>query len=49
MPVRTPSNRYGKNIVGKFPSLKLGRMVVFESRLEGDPVYLMEYDPKVVL
>lgn len=48
MPVRTPSNRYGKNIVGKFPSLKLGRMVFFESRIERDQIYLMEYDPKVV-
>jgi len=48
MPVRTPSNRYGKNIVGKFPSLKLGRMVFFESRLERDQIYLMEYDPEVV-
>jgi len=48
MPVRTSSNRYGKNIVGKFPSLKLGRMVFFESRLERDQIYLMEYDPKVV-
>jgi hypothetical protein len=48
MPVRTPSNRYGKNIVGKFPSLKLGRMVYFESRVERDQIYLMEYDPEVV-
>lgn len=47
MPVRTPSNRYGKNVVGKFPSLKLGRMVCFESRLERDQIYLMEYDPEV--
>ena len=49
MPVRTPSNRYGKNIVGKFPSLKLGRMVSFESRIERDQIYLMEYDPDIVL
>ncbi len=48
MPVRTPSNRYGENIVGKFPSLKLGRMVFFESRIERDQIYLMEYDPEVV-
>jgi len=48
MPVRTRSNRHGKNIVGKFPSLKLGRMVFFESRLERDQIYLMEYDPEVV-
>ncbi|MBN1220301.1 MAG: TnsA endonuclease N-terminal domain-containing protein [Anaerolineae bacterium] len=48
MPVRNPSNRYGRNIVGKFPSLKLGRMVVFESRIEQDQIYLMEYDQNVV-
>ena len=48
MPVRTPSNRYGENVVGKFPSLKLGRMVFFESRIERDQIYLMEYDPEVV-
>ena len=48
MPVRTPSHRYGRNVVGKFPSLKLGRMVCYESRLEREQIYLMEYDLEVV-
>ena len=48
MPVRTPSNRYDRNVVGKFPSLKLRRMVCYESRLEREQIYLMEYDPEVV-
>lgn len=48
MPVRTPSNRYGRHVVGKFPSLKLDRMVGYESRLEQEQIYLMEYDPAVV-
>jgi hypothetical protein len=48
MPVRTPSNRYDRNVVGKFPSLKLGRMVCYESRLEREQIYLMEYDPDVL-
>lgn len=48
MPVRKPFTRYGRNIVGKFPSLKLDRMVAFESRIERDQIYLMEYDPNVV-
>ena len=48
MPVRNPVNRYGRNIVGKFPSLKLKRMVVYESSIERDQIYLMEYDPNVV-
>lgn len=48
MPVRNPSNRYGRNIVGRFPSLKLGRMVAFESRIEQDQIYLMEYDQNIV-
>ena len=48
MPVRIPTNRRGRNIVGKFPSLKLGRMVAFESTIERDYIYLLEFDRKVV-
>lgn len=46
MAVRKVSNR-GGNIVGHFPSLKLGRMVAFESLIERDFVYLLDYDPGV--
>lgn len=48
MPVRNVSDRHGRNRVGKFPSLKLGRMVAFESSLERDQIFLLEYDPTVV-
>ncbi len=46
MSVRKVSNR-GGNIVGQFPSLKLGRMVAFESLIERDFVYLLDYEPSV--
>jgi hypothetical protein len=43
MAVRKVSNR-GGNIVGHFPSLKLGRMVAFESLIERDFIYLLDYE-----
>lgn len=43
MPVRKVSNR-GGNVIGKFPSLKMQRMIAFESLLERDFVYLLDYD-----
>lgn len=46
MPVRTVSNR-GGNIIGKFPSIKMRRMIAFESLLERDFIYLLEYDEDV--
>lgn len=46
MPVRKVSNR-GGNIIGHFPSHKLGRMVAFESLLERDFIYLLDYEPDV--
>ena len=46
MPVRQVSNR-GGNVIGKFPSIKMGRMIAFESLLERDFVYLLDYDPAV--
>lgn len=46
MPVRKVSNR-GGNIIGSFPSIKMGRMVAFESLLERDYLYLLDYDPDV--
>jgi len=42
MPVRKVSNR-GGNIIGRFPSLKMGRMIAFESLLERDFIYLLDY------
>jgi len=37
----------GHNIIGKFPSLKMGRMVSFESTIERDYVHLLEYEAQV--
>ncbi len=46
MPVRKVSNR-GGNIIGRFPSIKMGRMIAFESLLERDFIYLLDYDARV--
>jgi len=46
MPVRKVAGRR-HSVTGKFPSLKLGRMVQFESLLELDFIHLLEYDPTV--
>jgi hypothetical protein len=46
MPVRKVSNR-GGNIIGRFPSIKMGRMIAFESLLERDFIYLLDHDPAV--
>ncbi len=47
MSVRKVSNR-GGNIVGKFPSLKTKRMVQFESTVERDYLYLLDYEADVI-
>ena len=46
MPVRKVSNR-GGNIIGQFPSIKMGRMIAFESLLERDFIYVLDYDVRV--
>lgn len=46
MPVRKVSNR-GGNIIGKFPSIKMGKMIAFESLLERDLIYLLDYEEDV--
>jgi len=46
MPVRKVSNR-GGNIVGHFPSMKMKRMVAFESLIERDYLYLLDYEPEI--
>ena len=46
MPVRRVSN-HGRNVIGRFPSTKMGRMIAFESLLERDFIYLLEYEPSV--
>lgn len=44
--VRQVSNR-GGNIIGRFPSLKMKRMISFESLIECDFLYLLDYEPEV--
>lgn len=46
MSVRKVSNR-GGNIIGRFPSLKLDRMVAFESLIERDFIYLLDFESDV--
>jgi len=46
MPVRKVSNR-GGNIIGRFPSLKLERMVDFESLIERDFIYVLDFEQDV--
>jgi hypothetical protein len=46
MPVRKVSNR-GRNVIGRFPSIKMGRMIAFESLLERDFIYLIDYELSV--
>lgn len=46
MPVRKVSN-HGRNIIGYFPSIKMGRMVAFESTIERDLIYLLDFADQV--
>lgn len=48
-PARNITNRTGfKKTVGKFPSLKMGRTVMWESQIERDFLYLLEFDADVL-
>lgn len=47
MPVRKVASR-GGNVIGHFPSLKIHRMVMFESLIERDYLYLLDYEPSIV-
>jgi hypothetical protein len=46
MSVRRVSN-HGGNVIGKFPSIKMKRLLAFESLIERDYLYLLDYDPDV--
>src|SRR5258708_23583958 len=46
MPVRKVAN-HGSNIIGRYPYLKMGRMVAFESTIKRDYIYLLDYEPAV--
>ncbi len=47
MPSRKIINRGSKKNVGKFPSIKMGRIIKWESMIERDEIYLLEYDREV--
>jgi TnsA endonuclease-like protein len=47
MPSRKISNRGSKKNIGKFPSIKMGRTIKWESLIERDEIYLLEYDREV--
>jgi len=47
-PSRKISNTGSKKNIGFFPSIKNGRPVAFESHIERDFLYLLEYDRNVV-
>ncbi len=38
----------GRKVIGKFPSQKMRRMVMWESQIERDYIYLLEFDPAVI-
>jgi hypothetical protein len=46
MPVRK-SSRQGGRAIGRFPSLKMGRMIAFESLLERDFICLLDFDTSI--
>lgn len=47
MGVRKVSHR-GGNMIGLFPSIKMERMVAFESLIEQDYLYVLDYEPGVL-
>jgi|SRR5579859_2424579 len=48
MPVRNVSNRSKRNTIGHFPSLKMNRMVAFESLIERDGMYTFDFERDVL-
>jgi hypothetical protein len=48
MGVRKITNAGTKKNIGKFPSLKMRRNIWYESLLERDAMYLLEFDPEVI-
>lgn len=48
MGVRKITNKGGKKVIGKFPSLKMRRLICWESQIERDYLYLLEVDPAVI-
>lgn len=38
----------GRKVIGKFPSIKMGRMIMWESQIERDYLYLVDFDVDVI-
>lgn len=38
----------GRKVIGKFPSIKMGRMIMWESQIERDYLYLVDFDADVI-
>ncbi len=47
MSVRQVRN-YGGNVIGSFPSFKLHKKIPYESTIERDLLFFLEYDPTIV-
>jgi hypothetical protein len=45
---RKITNAGNRKVIGKFPSLKMNRVIWWESQLERDYIYLLEIDPEVL-
>jgi hypothetical protein len=45
---RRLTNATPNKVIGRFPSVKMGRAIWWESQIEGDYIYLLEIDPDVV-
>ncbi|MTI80834.1 MAG: transposase [Firmicutes bacterium] len=45
--MRTITNKNGRNHIGNFPSLKMNNIIPWESRLERDYIYILEFEDAV--
>ncbi len=48
MPVRKVSNRGRRNTIGSFPSIKMKRMIAYESLIERDYIYVLDFEQDVL-
>lgn len=48
MPVRKVSNRGKRNTIGSFPSIKMKRMIAYESLIERDYIYVLDFEQDVL-
>ena len=48
MAVRKPQNRFGRHMIGTFSSIEMKRSIGFDSTIELDLYFLLDYDRNVV-